>query len=283
MKKKKIAWVTDSTAFMTQDLIDHPDVYSLPIVIMFDEKDYKDGIDITMNDLYERIKTGKTVPKTSQPPVGKFAKLYEDLKSEYETAIAVHISSKLSGTLDSSVAGKDMAGFEVEVVDSKSISYAMTTLIKKGMEYEKQGFSAKEIASNLRKETKNSENYILIGNLDQFYKGGRMNGVQFLLGSILQIKPILQISTEGEIELIEKVRSEKKAFNRIIEQLKLSYEKHTIDQVQILHGNALYKAEELKKKVQEQFPALDIVVGDISSSIAVHAGEGTLGIIWHKQ
>ncbi|MBU9721026.1 MULTISPECIES: DegV family protein [Bacillaceae] len=283
MKKKKIAWVTDSTAYLTQDLLDHPDVYHLPIVIMFEDQVYEDGVDLTTEELYKRLREEKNIPKTSQPSVGKFAELYDKIKEEYDCAIAIHISSKLSGTLDSSVAGKDMAHFDVEVVDSHSISYAITTLLKKGIELEKQGVDVKEIANRLREETKNSVNYILLGNLDQFYKGGRMNGAQFLLGSVLQIKPIIQITKNGEIELFEKVRSEKKAINRIIELLKQSYREHNIKQVQIMHGNTLEKAEELSNKIKEHLPNIDIVIGDISSSIAVHAGEGTLGLIWHKE
>lgn len=280
MTKKRIAWVTDSTAFLTKELLEHPDVYVLPLAIIFDGQAFDDGIDLTTDELYKRIRANKGIPKTSQPSAGKFAELYDKLKEDYDSAVAVHISSKLSGTFDSSSAGKDMSGFDVEVVDSLSMSYAMTTLIEKGMKLADQGKTAKEIQEYLQTIAKHSNLYVLLGSLEQFYKGGRMSGTQYLLGNILQIKPIIQITSTGEFNLFQKVRSEKKAIKRMLELLSDSLEKYHIEQVQIMHGNVIDKALELRKLVEERFPKLDIFVGEISSTIAVHSGEGTLGMIW---
>ncbi|WP_280770032.1 DegV family protein [Salipaludibacillus daqingensis] len=282
MTKKRVAWVTDSTAFLTKELLDHPDVYVLPLAIIFDGEAFDDGIDLTTDELYKRIRSNKEVPKTSQPSAGRFAELYEKLKEDYDSAVAIHISSKLSGTLDSSAAGKEMSGFDVELVDSYSMSYAITTLMEKGMALAEQGKTAKEIQQHLQPAAKRSESYILLGSLEQFYKGGRMSGTQYLLGNLLQIKPIIRITPEGEFDLFQKVRSEKKAVKRMLELLETSMNKYRIDQVQIMHGNVIDKAHELRQLVREKYPDLDIFVGEISSSIAVHAGEGTVAMIWHN-
>lgn len=207
MTKKKIAWITDSTAFITDDLKQNPDLFVMPLEIIFGEEAFEDGIDLTTDELYHRIRTEKKVPKTSQPSVGKFAELFEKLKEEYDSAIAVHISSKLSGTIASCKAGAEIAEFQVEIVDSKSMSYAITSLIYKGIELAGKDLDSKEIATKLNKEAEKSENYIILGSLEQFYKGGRMSGTQYLLGNILSIKPIIQINNLGEFQLFEKVRS----------------------------------------------------------------------------
>jgi len=280
MTKKKIAWVTDSTAFITDDLKQNPDLFVMPLEIIFGGEAFEDGVDLTTDELYHRIRTEKEVPKTSQPAVGKFAELFEKLKEEYDSAIAIHISSKLSGTIASCKAGAEMAEFDVEIVDSKSMSYAITTLIYKGIELASQELNSKEIATKLNKEADKSENYIILGSLEQFYKGGRMSGTQYLLGNILNIKPIIQINNLGEFQLFEKVRSEKKAYNRIIDLFSTAYHKYVIDQVQIMHGNVLKKAHELEVEIKAKYPNLDIVIGEISSTIAAHAGEGTVAIIW---
>jgi len=283
MTKKRIAWVTDSTAFLTKELLDHPDVYVLPLAIIFDGKAFDDGVDLTTDELYEQISSNKEVPKTSQPSAGRFAELYDKLKEDYDSAVAIHISSKLSGTFDSSAAGRDMSGFDVELVDSYSMSYAITTLIEKGMVLADQGETAKNIQEYLQTSAKRSENYVLLGSLEQFYKGGRMSGTQYLLGNILQIKPIIRITSAGEFDLFQKVRSDKKAVKRLIELLSNAYEKNRINQLQIMHGNVINKAHEISKLVKEKFPNLDIFIGEISSSIAVHAGEGTIAFIWHNE
>jgi DegV family protein with EDD domain len=281
--KKKIAWVTDSTAFITDELKQNPDVYVMPLAIIFPDRTFEDGVDLTTEELYSRINSAKEVPKTSQPSVGKFAELYEKLKAEYDGVIAVHVSGKLSGTVDSSRAGMEMAELDGEIVDSKSMSYTITTLIYKGLELAKTIDDHKEIAAKLREEALRSEKYVLLGSLDQFYKGGRMSGTQFLLGNLLQIKPIITITTAGEFDLFQKVRSEKKAVNRLIEFLATANEKHNIPEVQIMHGNVLEKALDVQKKIAEQFPTMNIVIGEISSTIAVHAGEGTVALIWHNE
>ncbi len=125
----KIAFITDSTAFLTEELKAHPDVYVVPIVVISEGQEYEDGIDLHSDQLYDIIRNNKEVPKTSQPSVGKFQELYENLKEKYDHAIAIHVSNKLSGTISSSTAGAEQAEFDVEVIDSLSLSYGITPLI----------------------------------------------------------------------------------------------------------------------------------------------------------
>lgn len=282
MSAKRIAWVTDSTAYITEELAAHPDVYVLPLSITFNEETFEDGIDLTVNELYERIRTNKEVPKTSQPAAGKFAELYDSLKENYDAAISVHISSELSGTYSSAVQGQEISGFPVEIVDSLTMSYGITTLIHKGMELAEAGAEPEEISAQLTASSTESESYILLGSLEQFYKGGRMSGASYLLGNLLQVKPIIRITNEGKFDLFQKVRSEKKALRRMIELLEQAMEKRKLREVQVMHGNVLSKAEALRNTVKERFPELQVVVGEISSTIAAHAGEGTLALIWNN-
>nr|WP_226035307.1 DegV family protein [Aquibacillus saliphilus] len=281
MDRKKIAFVTDSTVYLTESLRRHPDVYVVPIIVISEGCQYEDGVNLSSEKLYDIIRSNNEIPKTSQPSIGTFEKLYEQLKKDYDHAIAIHISSKLSGTLASSTAGKNHVGFHVEVVDSLSLSYAITTLIDKGLELVNQDVEVKEIANQLREEASRSRNLILLDSLEQLYKGGRMSGIQFLLGNFLKIKPILSVNSEGNLGLFERVRSEKKAVNRIVGLLKQSSEENIVKQVQIMHGNVLDKAESLKQRIKKVIPEIDVVIGEVNSSLAVHAGEGTLAILWH--
>lgn len=280
MTSKKIAWITDSTAFLTPDLLENKDVYTVPLTIMFGDQAYEDGVDLSAHELYEKIRNSKTIPKTSQPSPGRFMELFEKLKNEYVGGIAVHISSQLSGTYNGSLQAARMANFHLEGVDSLSMSYPMTTLIYKGIELEKQGLTIEEIAKQLRKEVSKNKNYILIGNLDQFYKGGRMSGAQYLIGNLLQIKPIIRINSRGEFEMVEKVRSEKKAVRRILDLLQQAHQETPISTLQIMHGNVAGKAEEWRAELENQYTDIPVTVGEISSTIGVHAGEGTVALTW---
>ena len=277
--KKQIAWVTDSTAYIPADLREKHDIYVVPLEIIFSDGTYRDGLDMTPEQLYEKIEKTQEVPKTSQPSLGNFVELYETLKQKYDCAIAVHVSSKLSGTLNASQSAAKLAEFPVEVVDSKTMSYPITHMILQGMKMAKTRATPEKIASSLRLIAEKTESYILLGSLDQFYRGGRMNGVQFFMGNLLQIKPILRIR-DGIFEVYEKIRTENKAIVRMLAQLDQAMQKQQIKNVQILHGNVMEKAQALKKRIKEKYQDVEVMIGPISSTIGVHAGQGTIALSW---
>ena len=279
LTKKPLAWITDSTAYFPKELQDHPDLFSVPLNIHFDEEQYADGIDLTSDQLYEKIKNAVDFPKTSQPSAGKFAKLYKELSEDYEEAIAIHLSGEMSGTLVSSRGGAEIANFPVTFVDSLSLSYGATALIQKGIEMYDNGASVAEIKVKLDDMAGKVNNFILMGQLEQLYKGGRMNGVQFFIGSLLKVKPIVQISKEGKLEAIDKVRSEKRALQYLIDKVADAH-KNGIRKFYLMQGNVPDQADHLVKLITEQMPDVEVEIGEISSVLAVHAGEGTLAMLW---
>ncbi|GEN84320.1 hypothetical protein SLU01_26320 [Sporosarcina luteola] len=280
MTKKPIAWITDSTAYIPDELKKHPDFFSIPLNIHFGEKQFIDGVDLTPTQLYENIKNATEFPKTSQPSAGEFAEQFKKIAENYEQAIAIHISGELSGTLASSMAGADIAGFPITFIDSRSLSYGITGLIEKGMELQKESATVPEIKEQLEKMTGTLKNFIFIGQLEQLYKGGRMSGVQFFLGSLLKVKPIIQISTSGKLEAIDKVRSEKKALQYLVDKVAGGHPTGK-GKVYLMQGNVPEQAEDLKKLILTQVPGLTVEIGDISSTLAVHAGEGTIAVLWY--
>jgi len=281
MTKKPIAWVVDSTAFISDSLASHPDVHVVPLTIHFGHEQYADGVELTADQLYERIRNAEEFPKTSQPAAGEFAKLYEKISEDYEAIIAVHVSGKLSGTLSSSKSGAEIAEVHMESIDSLSLSTGITKLVEHGIVLQERGLNLEDIAAQLRDKVKDFRNYILIGNLNQLYKGGRMNGVQFFLGSLLQVKPIIQITDQGELKAFEKVRSQKKAFNYLVDKAVDAYEKDGVRSIDLMQGNVPDQAEELKNLIQAKAPEMEVRIGEISSVLAVHAGEGTLATLWY--
>lgn len=279
MSKKPLAWIVDSTVYISDNLKNHPDLFNVPLNIHFGEEQFTDGVDLTTTQLYGKIKDAEEFPKTSQPSAGEFAENFKEIANNYEEGIAVHLSDKLSGTLASSKGGAEISQFPITFVDSLSLSYGTTALVEYGMKMHENGSTVPEIQAQLEKMAGFVENYILIGNLDQLYKGGRMSGMQFLLGSLLKIKPIIQISKVGELGVIDKVRSEKRALQYLINKMKTAHE-NGVQKFYIMHGNVLDQAEQLKLSIQENMPNADVEIGEISSVLAVHAGEGTLAVLW---
>jgi DegV family protein with EDD domain len=280
--KKPIAWILDSTAYVTEEFKAHPDVYVVPLNIHFGSEEFVDGVDLTDEQLYKRIKSAPEFPKTSQPSAGKFAELYEKLREEYECGIAIHASAKLSGTIASSVSGAEMSNFKLYAIDSMALSYGLSGLLERGLALAAEGLGAEQIALQLKDETNDFRNYILIGNLTQLYKGGRMSGAQYYIGSLLQVKPIVQLTQDGELAPIDKVRSHKKAVQYLLTHAKKDHEEYGVDTFQVIHANIPGEAEALKQEVLKLAPQAKVLIGPISSSLAVHAGEGTLALMWRK-
>ncbi|MFJ7825643.1 DegV family protein [Psychrobacillus sp. NPDC096623] len=281
MTLKKIAWLVDSSAYISNTLKDHSDVYVIPLNIHFGLEQFVDGVDLTPDQLYDRLRNGTEAAKTSQPSAGEFAMLYEKLSKEYDSIIAIHVSNSLSGTLSSSISGAEIAQIQVEFIDSFSLSAGITGLVEKGLQLQEAGQSYQEIATELRNMTSKFRNYILIGNLTQLYKGGRLSSAQFYLGSLLKIKPIIQINAEGELKELDKVRSHKKAIQYLINKAVEAAEKDDLKHVYIMHANAEQQATDLKLAILQQAPNLQFTIGEISTSLAVHAGEDTIALLWY--
>jgi DegV family protein with EDD domain len=278
---KKIAWVTDTTAFLDDELKNHPDVYTIPLTVLLDGEEFEDEV-LTPYELYSRLKTLSTPPKTSQPAVGAFVALYEKLAKNYDLVISVLLSSKLSGTVSSSQQAAQLVDIPVVTIDSKIIAYPLSALIKKGIRGLQLDGNFESVVNTLEAETNKSELYVLIGSLEQLHRSGRMKGLQFVLGSMLNIKPILAI-VDGELVAKDKVRSEKKAREKIVDLLRSSHEKNAIKEAYILYGLHPEAAIRWKTELSEQFPEIDFQTYPLCATIGVHAGENTLGISWFNE
>ena len=277
----KTAWVTDSTAFLDDELKNHPDLYTIPLTILLDGEEFADGIDLTAAQLYARLKELKSPPKSSQPAVGVFKELYEELSKEYDQVVAVLLSGKLSGTVSSSEQAAKLVDIPVTTFDSQILTAPMTALLKKGIELVEAGNSIESVIDQLESLKTTNETYVLIGSLEQLHRSGRMSGLQFFLGSMLNVKPIISIE-DGALNTKEKVRSDKKAKEKILEYLKSSYEKHNFKEVYILYGLHLEHANEWKVEIEKLYSELKVTCCPLGAVIGVHAGENTLGISWHN-
>ena len=159
----KIAWVTDSTSVLDEELRNHPDIYLIPLSVILDGEAYADGEDLTAEELFAKLKTLKDSPKTSQPAVGAFKELYDQLSKEYDEIIAVLLSKKLSGTVDSSEQAANLVEIPVTTIDSKILTYPKTALMKQGIRLAEEGLSVHEIKIELEEIANQNETYLLVG------------------------------------------------------------------------------------------------------------------------
>lgn len=280
--KRKIAWVTDSTASIDAELKDHPDVYWVPMVICINDEEYLDGVNLQADELYVLLKDSSNAITTSQPPPGAFVELYTKLADDYDEIVSIHLSSLLSGTYTSAVQAAAEVDIPVTVVDSLTLSEPLTRLVKSAVKMHESGLEPDDIASKLKTLRENHRTYVLIGDLTRLHKSGRMSGTQYYLGSLLNIQPIIRVES-GKLSTAEKVRSEKKGFQYIINLIKEGNQNHAIHEIAVLFSSKLDKSSKLYEVLQKEFPAIYIKLVPLCTTIGVHTGDDVVGVTWFEE
>lgn len=279
MKKAKIAWITDTTASLSKEFIEQHQIHVIPLHVVINDEFYKETIDISEEEFYDRMKNENGKFQSSQPSINDFVELYHKLKEDYDFGIAIHASSTLTGTYQSSVMAAGMEDFELYAIDSQIGSYPLSFLIKRGIELVEQGMDVNKVVANINDYRKDSRLYLVPSNLDQLHKSGRVSGSQKLIASLFNIKPILAIE-DGAAIIKDKVRTEKKTLAWLVNKLKEDLETKTVRKAAIVHANDLKRAEELEKMVNDTFPNIETEILMLITVAGVHTGVGTLGLSW---
>ncbi len=216
---KKIAWITDSSSGLSKEFAEKHNIYILPLNVIINGKTYREDVDLTKEEFYQLLQKHGDGAKTSQPAFGDFVELYEKLKKEYDCGIALHASSQLTGTYQSSVSASELTGFEVEVIDSKIGDFALGKMIKNGLEMHRNGKSFQQIVEKIRDLPKLAQMYLMPQSFEQMRKSGRVTTTQSIFASLLNIHVILGFDN-GKVVIKDKVRIKKKgkeenvSFNR---------------------------------------------------------------------
>ena len=281
---KKIAWVTDTAAFLTPEFIKEHNIHVLALNIVFEEGPFRETVDMTHDEFYDKLRNAKTHPKTSQPAFGEHVALYEKLKQEgYDCAIAIHTSERLSGTVATSPMAAEQAGFKNYAIDSLIGSYPMQAMLEKGMELEKQGVAPEQIVAEILTMREKGELAFIPESLEQLHKSGRVSGTAMFISNLLNIKLVIEYNKEGGVEVAQKVRADKRAKKAVIEKLQRATEKSPVYKAAIINCNNEQGAMEWKKELQQQFPKITFTPTPLSACVGVHAGEGTLGLAWVRE
>jgi len=277
---QKVGIVTDSTADIPENLVQELGITVVPLKVIFDDQEVlRDGVDIKAEEFYPRLQKAKNLPRTSQPTPAEFAAAYEDLAAKYETIISIHISSKMSGTIQSARTGAQMVpGADIEVIDSTYVSMGCGFIVLEAAKAAQAGKTKEEILFLVNDMISKMLVYFIPETLEYLEKGGRIGKAQAFAGTLLNIKPIVYI-TEGIIHPYEKVRGRKRAIDRLVQVVS---EKVGREQVlcALAHGMNPEGVEELRKKVVTQINVIEKPIVYVPGAIVgTHSGPGVLGLI----
>lgn len=244
--------------------------------VVFGEKSFR-AAEMTPAQFHALLKSDPNFPKTSQPSIGDFEQIYSQFKGE--EVVSIHISRDLSGTIASAEAAAALMNGDpkITIVDTRQVSAGMALLVLEGVRMAKQGASAAEVKAHIESLSQRTRLHFVLETLENLRRGGRIGGAQALVGSILQMKPILTIK-DGRVEPLERVRTFSKAVARLREIAVGDMQKASEPKYIVLHSAAPQLGEELAHELSSALGVPQVMILEVGPTIATHAGPGAVGV-----
>jgi DegV family protein with EDD domain len=280
MASASIAIVTDSTAYMPPELLEQYGIFVVPNVVNWGTQTFRDGVDIGSKAFFERLKKDPVLPTTAVASIGEFRDIYAKAAEKAEAVVGVHLSAKLSGTYSAAVqAGKLLIGKQVEVIDSNATAMAMGFVVLAAARAAQAGKSFEDVVQAARETVPHVGVVFTVETLEFLRRGGRIGGAAAFMGSLLDMKPILDLR-DGRVEAMERVRTKRKAVDRVMDIIVERAAGKSPIRLATLHANAPEEAAALLEKCKQRLGAVEAIMCEVSPTVAVHAGPGTVGLAY---
>ena len=269
--------VTDSTADLTREQQEAAGITVVPLNVHFGDQVFRDHVDLTADEFFRRLQASSQLPRTSQPSVGAFEEVFRSLRQNRDEIVSVHLSSKVSGTYNAALMAAKTVGSEaIDVVDSLSTSMALGFMALEGARLAKEGKDRTAVSARLQALVPKARVICVVDTLTYLERGGRIGKARALLGSLLNVKPILQLK-DGEVVPLGRARGRPQALNRLVELLARD---GRVSRLAIMHGAARADAEQLRERVASSYPGLDISLTEIGAVLGTHTGPGVIGFTY---
>ena len=274
----KIAIVTDSTVYLPKELVEKYFIKVAPQVLVWGNETYADGVDIQPSEFYERLKTAKVMPSTSQVTPATFHKIFTELYEQDYQILAILLSEALSGTIASAVQAREMfPGATIEIVDSRTTSMATGFHVLRAAEAVAQGASLAECVEVAERARQHTGVVFAVDTLEFLHRGGRIGSGTRFLGTALKLKPILEV-VGGRVEAVERVRTRKKSLERLVELVEERIAGRKPVRLATLHASAADDAQELLAQANRRIESIENIFTEVSPVVGTHTGPGTVGL-----
>ncbi len=280
---EKIAIVTDSTADIPKKLYEKYKITIVPLTVIFGDESYKaDGVDLSIKDFYEKLKISKQLPKTVQPSPGDFIVIYKELLKNYDAIISIHISKKMSGTVDSAlIAKKEFQDKKIEVVDSRLVHMPLGFLAIEAAMMAEKGASIEQILDRINMLKPNMKSLFVPKTLEYLQKGGRIGRAKSLIASLLEIKPILTINY-GEVSPYKNTRRWNQAKEEILTSMKVILPSPENLIVSVGDLDLKEDGEEMAERIKAEFNPRELIRVDFGIIVGAHLGPA-IGITFYDR
>ena len=280
-KQRQVAIVTDSTSSLTQAMARERAIHVVPIHVSFETQTYRDGIDLDADMFYRLLRDSERLPTTSQPTPADFVQTYSSLSEQAEAIVSIHISHKMSATLDSALSARwEPPHVPIHVIDSRSVSMGLGLIAIAAARAAAAGQDAASVVRLVEGLIPKMNIIFAVETLEYLYKGGRIGGATALLGSVLSIKPVLCVR-DGRIEPLEKQRTRRRAIERMLDLMAERVGSSAAVHASVLHCAAPDEAQALAEQVAARYECKELLAVEAGPIIGTHAGPGTLGIAFY--
>jgi len=281
MTHQRIVVVTDSTAYIPSQMLAGLSIPTIPLWVLWDGDRLRDGIDISPQEFYLRLQKSKTIPTTSQPSAGEFVEFFGQQAANADGIVGLFISSRLSGTVQSALAAKQQLGNpSIRIVDSLSTTMGLGFAALAAARAAATGKSLDDVEAAAQDIRSRLQILFVVDTLEYLHRGGRIGGAKHLLGTALNIKPILALE-DGAIEAVTQVRTKKKAIARMLDIAEERAAGNAIVEACLIDANSPQEGDAVAERVKDRF-GLDVVGrSPLSPVIGHHVGPGTLGLVFY--
>jgi DegV family protein with EDD domain len=278
MSSQKVLVVTDSTAYIPKEALAGLDIPIIPLWLIWGNDRFRDGVDIDPSTFYRRLQESKEFPTTSQPSAGEFEEFFRQVGADADGIVGIFISSKLSGTVPNAQAAlAQLTDLDIRIVDSLEASMSLGLIVLAAARAAAAGKSLDEVVAAAKKVRDQVHILFTVGSLDYLHRGGRIGGARRLLGTALNIKPLLHLA-EGRVEPLTQVRTKRKAVARMLEIAEERLNGKQMAEVAVLNVNVPDEGAAIAEQVKERFGVSTIYHTGVSPVIGAHLGPGTVGI-----
>lgn len=279
MNKQKIALLTDSCADIPQAMIRHDPIYVVPLKLIFSDGEYADGVDITPSEVYRRLP--QEIPKTTLPDGASVEQAFAQIKQAgYTKVLAIHLSGGLSGTSNLvRLIGEQTVGLEVAVFDSLSGSLGIGMTVMQAARWIEEGWSWTELLRAVPALMQDTHVFFCVDTLEYLQKGGRIGKIAAIAGTLLQIKPIISFTPEGELVSVAKIRGRKAAMQKMVQLAAALVPRGVPFNLAVAHGDAPAELKEIRELARKSLPDyLHLMEGEIDCTLGAYVGPHLLGV-----
>ncbi len=267
--------ITDSSCDLPKEIIDKNNIIVVPLNIEIDGENYVDGVNLTHEEFYKKMSVSRTLPKTSQPSPKSFTDAFKEAAKRTSEILCIHLSSKLSGTINGAIMAKEMMDNRIEVFDSLNGSLGLGMQVLKACEMLKQGVNLEKIVEKLKEYRDDMKVVVYLETLENAVKGGRVTRVKGMVANLLNLKAIVHVD-KGYVEILKTIRGKKRAINYMLDQIAEKNVDFKDKIIGITHCDCIEDALILKEQIIKRFNPAQVLLTTMGPVIGTHSGRGGL-------